>query len=283
MDKCRICSSTNYKDIRKVKSPYFDAFYTLYECDDCKCRFFDARENEDISLTSLYESFADKNNQMLNSKFTPNSYWKNQVDIINKYSKNEISNVLDIGCRTGDFLMHFDDKVEKHGVELSEQYSKICVERGLITYTDFIEKINFDTKFDVVSAYALLEHLEFPGVVLKSMKNIVADDGLIVILVPWYQCLKEKLLNKIGVQWHMFTPPEHLNYYSREYLISYFTEDGTYELVKQNITSGGLINPFRKIPVLKQGFSVFMKLVDMSFVNRLAIFDHLFLYFRKVK
>ena len=96
MDKCRICSSTNYKDIRKVKSPYFDAFYTLYECSDCKCRFFDARENEDISLTSLYESFADKNNQMLDAKFTPTPYWKGQVDILNKYKNNEIIFLYDV-------------------------------------------------------------------------------------------------------------------------------------------------------------------------------------------
>ena len=29
----------------------------------------------------------------------------------------KIKSVLDIGCRTGDFLMHFDEKVKKEGVD----------------------------------------------------------------------------------------------------------------------------------------------------------------------
>lgn len=74
----------------------------------------------------------------------------------------EISSVLDIGCRTGDFLMHFPKSIVREGVELSKNSAEIARERGLMLYQDFAENINFDKQYDVVTCYAVLEHLLDP-------------------------------------------------------------------------------------------------------------------------
>jgi len=280
IDKCRLCKSNNIKVIRDIQSPHFNLKYGLYQCFSCNSRFFDPYQHK-VSYEEMYESFAsDKNKHMLSADFKPDRNWLYQKHLLEQLSPKQLNSILDIGCRTGDFLTHFNN-IEKVGVELSQQYSEICKERGITIYSDFVEKIDFKRQFDAVTSYALLEHLIDPIPVLDKIKESVAPGGIAVILVPWHECFKEKLLHKLGIQWHMHSPPEHLNFYSRKFLYNYFMKDDEFELAHEYFSSGGLFNPFKKIPVLNKAFSFFMFQMDKTPMNKLAIFDHLYLYFRK--
>ena len=57
--------------------------------------------------------------------------------MMNHYLEREPKSILDVGCRTGDFLMHFDENVIREGVELAEEYAKIGSKRGFIKMVDF--------------------------------------------------------------------------------------------------------------------------------------------------
>ncbi|MGB0886940.1 MAG: class I SAM-dependent methyltransferase [Vicingaceae bacterium] len=279
---CRLCNSSEIVTLKNIKSPHIPYSYMLYKCNSCNSKFFNPKEHP-ISLDKLYEDFAnDKNKSMLTPTFVRSPHWEHQKNIINKLLNSPIKSVLDIGCRTGDFLMHFDEKVKKEGVELSKEYSKICKDRGLTIYSDFVENIDFNQKYDTVSCYALLEHIVEPITLINDLKKLVDKNGLLVILVPWHECLKEKLLYKLNIQWHMFSPPEHLNFFSKKILNQIVTKDGNFKLVKYEYTSGGIFNPFKNIPVLGKGFSFLMRIYDKSFMNKLPIFDHIFLYYQKI-
>ena len=178
--------------------------------------------------------------------------------------------------------MHFDSTIIKEGVELSEQYSEVCKQRGIKVYSDFVENIDFKEKYDVVSCYALLEHIVEPIELINKLKTLVNKDGLLIILVPWHECLKEKILYFLNIQWHMFSPPEHLNFFSKKILHDVVTKENDFKLVKFEYTSGGIFNPFKNIPILGKGFGVIMRIYDKSFMNKIAIFDHIYLYYQKV-
>ena len=279
---CRLCNSHKINTMRKIKSPHSEFYYTLYNCENCESKFFNPEEHP-LSLEELYESFANEQNKsMLNAHFKPTPHWNYQKKIIYRLLKNSPKNILDIGCRTGDFLMHFPASVQKNGVELSEQYSEICKQRGIKMYSDFVENIEFKEKYDVVSCYALLEHIVEPLPLIDKLKTLVNNKGLLIILVPWHECLKEKILYFLRIQWHMFSPPEHLNFFSKKLLVDAVTKEGNFKLIKYQYTSGGIFNPFKKVPLLGKIFNLLMRVYDRSFMNKLAIFDHIFLYYKKI-
>lgn len=177
--------------------------------------------------------------------------------------------------------MHWDKDIERAGVEASEYSSGIAEERGLKIYRDFVENVEFDHPFDVVSCYALLEHLEEPKKVMNTFATLVRREGTLVILIPAFNTRKQyKIWQDLQKRWHMYSPPEHLNFYTKEWLTDYFAND--FKLLDYKYTSGGMANPFEGIPVISHVGSRIMEYVDrIPQVNHRSIFDHLYLYFER--
>lgn len=176
--------------------------------------------------------------------------------------------------------MHFSDNIIREGVELTKNSSEIAKKRGLIIHQSKLEEFNFDKKYEVVTAYAILEHLSDPLSFLHKINKIIDENGVLVIAIPTYQCVKQRLLSLFGKRWHMYSPPEHLFLYSRKFIERYF-KDENFIIKKKYYISGGMFNPFRKIRIFGYIFTVFMRFIDNSIINKLPIFDHLFYVFRK--
>lgn len=131
-----------------------------------------------MDIENIYEKYSIKHNKgVRNFQFKKSIYWNRQAQRIEKILDRGISSVLDIGCRTGDFLMHFPDSLVREGVELSKNLAEIAEKRGLVIYQDFAENINFDKQYNVVSCYAVLEHLLNPLTFLDKLSNIVSLGG----------------------------------------------------------------------------------------------------------
>ena len=155
---CKICHSTETMIIKNVQSPHTGSEYHLYHCNECKCRFFNHLEH-DLDFQDLYKNLSQNHQATIKPGFKKKKSWNNlKSDLINILGQNPAS-ILDVGCRTGDFLMHFDDNVLRDGVELAEDYADIAKARGLTIYNDFIENITFRKKYEIVSCLAILEHL----------------------------------------------------------------------------------------------------------------------------
>ena len=73
--------------------------------------------------------------------------------------------------------MHFPDSLVREGIELSKNSAEIAKKKGLVVYQDFAENINFDNQYDVVTCYAVLEHLLDPLTFLDEVSNIVSSKG----------------------------------------------------------------------------------------------------------
>lgn len=278
---CKFCHNNNVIYKKSINSPYYpDQKYILYECKHCLSRFFDIHQH-DISINELYEKLA-TTKKNLSVKFLKSQYWEDQKRIISQLLKTTPRSILDVGCRTGDFLMHFENTVIREGVEISNYCNEITNKRGLRIYNENLEGINFNRKYDIVSAYNILEHLIDPLRFLDKLSSIVNKNGILVILIPSHESLIEKLLMRFRIKWHMYVPPEHLNFFSKRFLDSYLSKYN-FKLLKRYYSSGGIYNPFKRIPLLNALFNKFMYFVDKSFFNKLPIFDHVFSYYKKIK
>jgi SAM-dependent methyltransferase len=277
--KCKFCNSDVVINYKTVKSPYYpEKNYILYECKRCLSRFFDIHQHE-VSVNDLYEKLATDKNHISNG-FTSKQYWEDQKRIILKLLKVKPRSILDVGCGTGDFLMHFEGEIIREGVEISSCFTNIANKRGLRIFHENLENLDFSKKYDIVSAYNIIEHLSDPLRFLDKLNEIIDKNGLLVILIPSHECLKEKLVMKFRKKWHMYIPPEHLNFISKGFLDSYLRKYN-FKLLKRYYSSGGLFNPFRGIPILSAVFNKFMYYVDNSFFNRLPVFDHIYSYYIK--
>lgn len=276
MRKCKLCGAEKVKTLRKITSPVNTLNYTLYQCQACASAFFDVNEHP-VDLKQMYDDFKDRAEFPV--EFSPSKKWISERQIAEKLLKRTIESVLDVGCRTGDFLMHFDPQIKREGVELSAHFSATAKKRGLRVHNNFLEKIKFTSSFDLVTCYAILEHLEYPLTFLESLTSIVNKGGVLVIMVPYYRSLKRKILPLLGKPWHMFTPPEHLNYYSIKFLDQYLKTKG-FVRVNRKYLSGGMYI-FEKNRFIKNIEYVINQIIDQSFLSKLPIFDHMYAYYIK--
>ncbi len=278
---CRLCQSGNTNILKNIQSPHTGSEYHLYQCDTCKCRFFDPSQYE-IDFREFYRNLSKKHTATITPIFKQKNVWLDLRDNLIKLLARKPARILDVGCRTGDFLLHFDDDILREGVELADEYAEIGRERGLTIYNDFLENINFEKKYDIVSCLAILEHLVEPVKFLNTVHELVEDDGILVILVPGFECVKEKILNLLNVRWHMYSPPEHLNFYSKQYLDDFMMNKG-FTLVRREFTSGGLINPVMSVEVIRKIIGKMFYLYDQSLLNRIPVFDHMYSIYKKEK
>jgi|SRR6185312_2796148 len=170
--------------------------------------------------------------------------------LIRKYKK--AGKLFDLGVGWGHFLLA--GKMcgyDVSGIEISEQpylYSKNDL--GLpVEHTDFFE-MKEDNKFDILTMWDVLEHIDAADTVIEKCSRLINKTGIIVIQVPQIDSYMAK---KYGSAWKMMGL-DHVNYFSKKTLT---------ELLEKN------------------GFKV--KEIRSSFEIKLFIMYTLFPYFNKKK
>ena len=77
--------------------------------------------------------------------------------------------------------------------------------------------------------------------------------------------------------------PTTSKFFSKQFLDKYLVKKN-FKLVNRYWTSGGMFNPFRKIPLASSAFGRFMSLIDeYTPINKSAVFDHMYSYYVKIK
>ncbi len=237
---CHICGAPDVALLRLVQSPFVQARYSLLGCRQCGSVFFDPEEHA-VDLRAFYN----EDTYTVSAPFARTTYWKEQVRTISSLVRAEPYpwSILDIGCRTGDFLLHWDKRHRRVGVEVHRQNAAIAAARGLEVICDLAQNIHWKDQFTVVSCYAVLEHISHPQPLLETLCRTTAPGGVLAIMVPFHASWLRRRLDARGVYWHMYAPPGHLSFYSTRFLDGFMNGQGL-RLAKRRYSSGGMASAY---------------------------------------
>ncbi|MFA5371207.1 MAG: class I SAM-dependent methyltransferase [Sideroxydans sp.] len=167
-----------------------------------------------------------------------NAKWPRQIPFIEEKSANivsrlnqyflEGSRVLDVGCNTGSLLDFARLKgCLTHGVEPSISSQSILTEKGHVVFssTDAIEG-----KFDVITAFDLVEHLYDLSGFITRMHGLLTKGGVLILLTGDIASRSARLAKQ---NWWYLKAPEHIVFPSQSYLKNFegyqlLTVDQTY-------------------------------------------------------
>lgn len=131
---------------------------------------------------------------------------------------------LDLGCGVGSALC-----IAKragwvpHGQDISENALRAAREVfGHTTYSESIDQLAArGERFELVTAFNLIEHLPQPLDYLKTVRRLVADNGYLGVVVPNYNSYAMRHTHL--AEW---LPPFHLNFFTSQSLESTLNQAG---------------------------------------------------------
>jgi 2-polyprenyl-3-methyl-5-hydroxy-6-metoxy-1,4-benzoquinol methylase len=103
------------------------------------------------------------------------------------------ASLVDLGCGQGDFLQYLDTRnsnIELRGLELSHtgtEITKSKVSRAVVVQADVLSSgfsPNILPESSIGTCIEVLEHLDDALQFLKRAKELIAQDGLLIITVP---------------------------------------------------------------------------------------------------
>jgi 2-polyprenyl-3-methyl-5-hydroxy-6-metoxy-1,4-benzoquinol methylase len=129
-----------------------------------------------------------------NASAFDNFWYKARRDLIKKLMiRHGVSNknILEIGCGAGsqlEALSVFDNSVV--GSDINAKALEVAANRGhKVFYQNIEEALAHDTKYDLICAFDVLEHVEHDQVAMTNIYSMLKPDGLFMYSVPAYQFL----------------------------------------------------------------------------------------------
>lgn len=137
-------------------------------------------------------------------------FGKERLNIIKKYKKK--GSILDFGCGTGWFLEGAKKEFDVSGVEYSDTLREWLLEKfNIKTYKDLNEIDN--NKFDIITAFDVIEHVPDPLKLLDDLKKKLKPNGIILIFTPNVNSLGFNYLKNKN---NLLCPPNHLFYFNKK-------------------------------------------------------------------
>lgn len=251
MITCPCCNSTINKSISVINN------YLLYKCENCTHEFFLPNiENSVIISSELYKNDSDYIGDLENSKdYKYLIQWNHltAADFLKKYTN--INTLLDIGTFNGFFVKFMRDKgYEAYGTDFNND----AINVGLKNYelsgylSTSIEDFGIK-KFDCITAFEIIEHLENPKQFLFDISLLLEKDGILAI-----SCPNNNMLWRVPVDY----PPHHLSRFSPNSLkillnqygfeiLSHFEQMSSIDLLRNYI--GSFLRESKKDNSLKGG------------------------------
>lgn len=167
-----------------------------------------------ISHTDSKKTFFDKIYQTVK-----NHTLKKKLSLINSFNT-ESKVILDLGAGTGDFLkVCKNNNWEVLGIEPSLDAREIATKKG-IHLRESLADIT-DQKFDVISLWHVLEHVDNLKSTIKTLKSLLNPGGRIIIAVPNYKSYDAQFYKE---HWAAFDVPRHLWHFSQSAIHKLFSE-----------------------------------------------------------
>ena len=212
-NKCSICNS------KDIFHKFAKNHYKIFKCKSCGIEFVyplpDHRVLEGYYANTSYHT---------GERYSTDKMTRGGIQIWEKRLQNIQSlgyrkgHILDVGCATGLFL-----RTAKNigwtikGLEISKNATataKNLLGKDKIKQVDLLQ-FNTNDAFDVITMWALLEHVTEPLKYIQKITALLKPNGLLAFSTPNLHSLSRYLLKN---QWKYYNPPEHLFYFTPKLL-----------------------------------------------------------------
>ena len=167
-----------------------------------------------ISHTDSKKTFFDKIYQAVK-----NHTLKQKFLLLNSF-KSSSKSVLDFGAGTGDFLkVCKNNNWEVLGIEPSLEARENAAKKGIYLKENLLDVGN--KKFDVITLWHVLEHVENLKNTIKFLKGLLLPGGRIVVAVPNYKSYDAEFYKEY---WAAYDVPRHLWHFSQKAIRKLFLE-----------------------------------------------------------
>lgn len=131
--------------------------------------------------------------------------------------------LLDVGCSMGAFVKAaLDHGYEALGIDICQPAIALGQSRSLPLRC--VDLLSYDPgmKFDVITMWATLEHLDSPNDYVARIYQLLRPGGIFIASVPNYSSLTQRIL---GIK-DRYVGADHLNYWTGRGFIRYLSKHG---------------------------------------------------------
>lgn len=217
LSACPMCENDKLRQIHICKDYTTSGEeFGVAECENCKFSFTNPRPKEE-NIGKYYESekyisHSNTKKGLVNSLYQAvrKRTLQQKLDLINSLNSKP-GKLLDVGCGTGHFLATCKNAGwEVNGIEPGMDH---------ISYPEDIMKqvqpnllqTEFSTKFDVITLWHVLEHIYPLHETMTKLKNLLTENGRLIIAVPnkdSFDC------RHYGKYWAAWDVPRHIWHFS---------------------------------------------------------------------
>ena len=240
LKNCPICNSSTWKSLDHLRNHQYWYDKDLRDTDEpvgmkicLECGFV---TYDYVELDKLQAHY-DRERPVMNAGNITTCNRKNEYHkvmirgILAKIDRS--ANILDVGCAQGSFLNMLKSEYGFMNV-FGTEWSKAFANFGKYEYgLNITQEIDLTKKYDLISYYHVLEHIQWPDKELSKIHDILTDDGYLYIAVPLYlEQLEESsgsLTNDFENLYHL----NHVNVFSRQALKNLLSKCG-FSIIKEN-------------------------------------------------
>jgi 2-polyprenyl-3-methyl-5-hydroxy-6-metoxy-1,4-benzoquinol methylase len=224
---CYLCGSGD-------STPYTDAWddltgkpgtFHFVRCNQCGLTYQNPRIKEDFIGQYYDDEYIAHRKKKDWGPMTPLYNWamgkhdRQKAKLVARYKTlDSSSKILDIGCGAGTFLlrMHALYGANVTGVDFKDLSALPGFDLIDFHHGPIREQAFPDASFDLVTMWHFLEHDYAPLETLEKIKQLLKDDGTLVIEVPRLDSLTSKLYRE---RWPGLQAPQHTVLYNRQTLL----------------------------------------------------------------
>lgn len=217
--KCAVCGSGSSEQL----------YAGILKCPDCGYVFADLHllDEEFFELYRKNYFFGDEYSDYIADKRVLQKNFKLRLKVLQKFlDPVRHKNLLEVGSAYGFFLEiaknHFDNV---QGIDITEdgvRYARDVLNLEVV-HADLLKHDFGDRKFDVVSMWDTIEHLQNPKYYLAKLADLMEKGALLSITTGDVGSMNARFKKN---KWRLIHPPTHAHYFSKETLAKILDDSG---------------------------------------------------------
>jgi len=238
-NQCIVCQSEAHQEAIRIHDHLVSRkVFVVDQCNHCGFRWI-INPPKEVEAYKYYETeeyveHSDSSDGLINLIYHKARKWmlRYKHNLVNNLGRGK--KILDFGTGTGYFLNYMKSRgFDVRGIEISDKarsFGQINFDLQIHHPNDIFDE-GFPKGYNYVSFWHVLEHVYEPDRVLRRLKDLLADDGAIIVALPNYKCLEAHIYDEY---WNGYDVPRHLWHWDKESFTKFARKCG-YKVTKTKI------------------------------------------------